>query len=362
MRKPKILIVAGGTGGHVFPGLAIARALKDQNCSVIWLGTKNGIESRVIPEAGFKIEYINVGGLRGKTFKTFIYSLAKLLTSFMYSFVILIRHRPDVVLGMGGFASGPPALAAFLLRYPVIIHEQNAIAGGTNKILARIASLVLEAFPGSFPVNIKAQTIGNPVRQDITKLEPPNIRLKDREGPIRILVLGGSQGSLILNKTLPNALKDVSSSMKLEVLHQAGEKTLTEAQNAYEGVSVGLYLVEFIEDMADAYNWADIVICRSGAMTVTELMTVGLPAILIPFSKAIDDHQTKNANVMKKIGAAEIIQEKDLGNGKLTLLMRDWVEDRSTLRQRALLATSMAKPEATNDIVKACLNYVSSYD
>jgi len=263
---------------------------------------------------------------------------------------------------MGGYVSGPGALAAFLLRYPVIIHEQNAIAGGTNKILARIASLVIEAFPGSFPENIKAQTIGNPVRQDITLLDPPNIRLKDRKGPIKILVIGGSQGSLILNNSLPKVFNDLASSAKLEVLHQAGEKTLSEAQKGYEDVPVGLYLVEFIDDMADAYNWADIVICRSGAMTVTELMTVGLPAILIPFSLAIDDHQTANANVMKKIGAAEIIHEKELKNGKLTLLLRNWIEDRSKLQQRACLAASMSKPNATNEIVKSCLNYVSSYD
>ena len=362
MKQPKIMIMAGGTGGHVFPGLAIAKALRNHNCSVIWLGTKLGIESKVVSEAGFKIEYINVGGLRGKTLKAFFYSLFKLLMAFAHSFVILLRHRPDVILGMGGYVSGPGALAAFLLRYPVIIHEQNAIAGGTNKILARIASLVIEAFPGSFPENIKAQTIGNPVRQDITLLDPPNIRLKDRKGPIKILVIGGSQGSLILNNSLPKVFNDLASSAKLEVLHQAGEKTLSEAQKGYEDVSVGLYLVEFIDDMADAYNWADIVICRSGAMTVTELMTVGLPAILIPFSLAIDDHQTANANVMKKIGAAEIIHEKELKNGKLTLLLRNWIEDRSKLQQRACLAASMSKPNATNEIVKSCLNYVSSYD
>ena len=361
MKQPKILIMAGGTGGHVFPGLAIAKNLQESKCKVIWLGTKRGIESRLVEEAGIDIEYINVGGLRGKSFRAFMRSVGKLMLAFFQSFVIILRQRPDVVLGMGGYVTGPGAIMAYIMRCPVIIHEQNAVAGGTNKLLSRIASLVIEAFPGSFPAHKNLRTFGNPVREDILSIPSPEVRLKDRDGPIKILVIGGSQGSLILNKTLPKAFRHLTSSVKLEVLHQAGKKTLQEAQKAYEGVPVGLYLVEFIDDMADAYAWADLVICRSGAMTVTELMTIGVPAILIPFSLAIDDHQTANARIMQEVGAAEIVHENELESGKLTLVLRDWIQDRNNLKRRACLARSSAKPNATENIVKSCLNYVSSY-
>ncbi len=362
MKQPKILIMAGGTGGHVFPGLAIAKDLQESKCKVVWLGTKRGIESRLVEEAGIDIEYINVGGLRGKSFRAFMRSVGKLMLAFFQSFVIILRQRPDVVLGMGGYVTGPGAIMAYIMRCPVIIHEQNAVAGGTNKLLSRIASLVIEAFPGSFPAHKNLRTFGNPVREDILSIPSPEVRLKDRDGPIKILVIGGSQGSLILNKTLPKAFRHLTSSVKLEVLHQAGKKTLQEAQKAYEGVPVGLYLVEFIDDMADAYAWADLVICRSGAMTVTELMTIGVPAILIPFSLAIDDHQTANARIMQEVGAAEIVHENELEGGKLTLVLRDWIQDRNNLKRRACLARSSAKPNATENIVKSCLNYVSSYD
>jgi len=362
MSRAKILIMAGGTGGHVFPGLSVAKALTESGCSVIWLGTKEGIENKLVPEAGIDIEFISVMGLRGKNIRTTLIALRRMFAAFFQSFLILMRHRPQVVLGMGGFASGPGALAAFVLRYPLIIHEQNAVPGSTNRFLSKIASSVLEAFPGSFPSNIKAITIGNPVRREIAEIEEPNKRLEDREGPIRILVIGGSQGSLILNKAIPIALKELSLITKLEVLHQAGHKTISQAKEAYENVSVGLYLVEFIEDMADAYKWADMVICRAGAMTVTELTNVGLPAIFIPFSMAIDDHQNANAKLMQEVGAAEIIQEKDIASGALALVLRDWIEDRNILKRRANLATSLAKPESTSDIVEVCLNYVNQND
>jgi len=362
MRQTKVLIMAGGTGGHVFPGLSVAKALMETGCSVVWVGTKEGIENKLVPEAGIDIEFISVMGLRGKNIRTTLIALRRMFIAFFQSCLILVRNRPNVVLGMGGFVSGPGALAAFFLRYPLIIHEQNAVPGSTNRFLSRIASSVLEAFPNSFPSNIKARTIGNPVRQEIVEIEEPKKRLEDRHGPIRILVIGGSQGSLTLNKAVPMALKELSSITKIEVLHQAGYKTISQAKEAYENVSVGLYLVEFIEDIADAYKWADMVICRSGAMTVTELTNAGLPAIFIPFPMAIDDHQSENAKLMQEIGAAEIVQEKDIASGALSLVLRDWIEDRNILKRRASLATSLAKPESTSDIVEICLNYVNQND
>jgi UDP-N-acetylglucosamine--N-acetylmuramyl-(pentapeptide) pyrophosphoryl-undecaprenol N-acetylglucosamine transferase len=244
------------------------------------------------------------------------------------------------------------------MRYPLIIHEQNSIPGTTNKLLSKIASSVLEAFPNSFEKKVNARTVGNPIRNEITSIEQPKERLDGRDFPIRILILGGSQGSLVLNKSVPNSIKEIASIAKLEVLHQAGSKTIKEAQKSYENVPVGLYLVEFIDEIAEAYRWADIVICRAGAMTVSELLAAGLPAIFIPFSLATDDHQTENAKFMKEIGAAEIVSENEIEKGALSLILRDWIQDRAILERRSCLARSNSKSEATNAIVETCLNYV----
>lgn len=359
MSRAKIMILAGGTGGHVIPGLTIAKALEDAKCDITWIGTKGGIEEKLVPKANIKIEYINVMGLRGKSLMNVLIAVKQLIQSIFQSINLLMKYRPDVVIGMGGYVSGPGGIAAFLLRYPLVIHEQNSVPGTTNKFLAKIASSVLEAFPGSFRSNMNAKTIGNPIREEIALIEDPKKRLQDRNFPIRILVLGGSQGSLILNQSVPKAIKEVASSSKLEVFHQAGEKTLSNAKKAYENVPVGLYLVDYIDDIAEAYKWADLVICRAGAMTVSELLAVGLPVIFIPFSKATDDHQTENAKYMQELGAAEIVSENDISNDLLTITLNDWVKDRSVLKRRACLARSKAKLNSTSDIVEICLNYVS---
>lgn len=359
MSRARIMILAGGTGGHVIPGLTIAKALENANCDITWIGTEDGIEEKLVPKANIKIEYINVMGLRGKSLKNVLIAVKQLIQSLFQSINLLLKYRPDVVIGMGGYVSGPGGIATFLMRYPLVIHEQNSVPGTTNKFLARIASSVLEAFPGSFTNKVNAKTVGNPIREEIALIEDPRIRLQGRNFPIRILVLGGSQGSLILNQSVPKAIKEVALSNKLEVFHQAGEKTLSQAKKAYEDVSVGLYLVDFIDDIADAYKWADLVICRAGAMTVSELLAVGLPVIFIPFSKASDDHQTENAKYMQELGAAEIVSENDISKGLLTSTLNDWVKDRSILKRRASIARSKARLNSTSDIVEICLNYVS---
>ena len=358
MSRAKVMIMAGGTGGHVIPGLTIAKALEDSGCTVVWLGVRGGIEEKLVPKANIKIEYITVAGLRGKNLKNIITSLKKLFKALFQCFSILKEQRPDVILGMGGYVSGPGGIAGFLMRYPLIIHEQNSIPGTTNKLLSKIASSVLEAFPNSFEKKVNAKTVGNPIRNEIISIEQPKERLDGRDFPIRILILGGSQGSLVLNKSVPNSIKEIASIAKLEVLHQAGSKTIKEAQKSYENVPVGLYLVEFIDEIADAYQWADIVICRAGAMTVSELLAAGLPAIFIPFSLATDDHQTENAKFMKEIGAAEIVSENEIEKGALSLILRDWIQDRAILKRRSCLARSSSKSGATNAVVETCLNYV----
>jgi UDP-N-acetylglucosamine--N-acetylmuramyl-(pentapeptide) pyrophosphoryl-undecaprenol N-acetylglucosamine transferase len=355
MSAGPILVMAGGTGGHVYPALAVARALREKSRDVVWLGTHRGIEARVVPAAGIPIEWVAVSGLRGKGVATLLLAPFKLVYALTQSLLVMLRHRPAAVLGMGGFVSGPGGLAAWLTRRPLIIHEQNAVAGMTNRLLARLARVVLQAFPGSFNSTCNAETVGNPVRIDIAGIAGPEQRLAGRSGPLRLLVLGGSQGALALNETVPAALALLPPGSRPIVRHQAGERTLDRARSAYETHGIDVELDAFIEDMAGAYAWADLVICRAGALTVAELSAAGLPAIFVPFPAAVDDHQTANAQALVEAGAAAILQQADMTDQSLAGLLESWLSSRESLLERARSSRELAMPDALGRITDHCL-------
>ena len=355
MSSRPILVMAGGTGGHVYPALAVARALQMHSREVVWLGTHRGLESRVIPEAGIDIEWISVKGLRRKGVLALFIAPLQLGWALLQSLAVIFRRRPAAVLGMGGFASGPGGVAAWLTRRPLVIHEQNAAAGMTNRLLARLARVVLQAFPGSFNSSVSAETVGNPVREDIAAIAEPADRYGDRQGPLRLLVLGGSQGALALNRTVPAALALLDTEQRPEVRHQCGERTLRTAREVYAEHDVTVELLPFIEDMAEVYAWADLVVCRAGALTVAELCAAGVPAIFVPYPSAVDDHQTANARPMVDAGAAAMIQEADLTPESLAELLREWLQSRAVLSKCAQKARSLACPNSLSRITEICL-------
>jgi len=350
-----VLIMAGGTGGHVFPALAVAHDLIARGRDVVWLGTPRGIENRLIPAAGIPLERVRVAGLRGKGALSWLLAPFRLLLALWDALRIVRRVRPSAVLGMGGFAAGPGGVAAWLLRRPLVIHEQNAAAGLTNRLLAGIAREVLQAFPGSFSVRVNAHTIGNPVRTDIIEIAPPSERFAGREGPLRILVLGGSQGALALNRSVPEAVALLNDSAAVEIRHQAGERTYGEAVQAYKDSGVQAEVLQFIDDMAGMYAWADVVVCRAGALTIAELAAAGVGALLVPFPAAVDDHQTKNARYLVDADAAVLMPQAQLTPQSLAAELQRCIADRNLVRERAVRARELAKPAATVDLVEACL-------
>jgi UDP-N-acetylglucosamine--N-acetylmuramyl-(pentapeptide) pyrophosphoryl-undecaprenol N-acetylglucosamine transferase len=342
----RVLVMAGGTGGHVFPALAVAESLRSRGVEVVWMGTRLGLEARVVPAAGFPVEWIAIGGLRGKAFATRLGAPVNIGLAVVQALRVMLRVRPHVVLGMGGYATGPGGVAAWLTRRPLVIHEQNAIAGTTNRLLARIARRVLAAFPGAFPDGVQTEVVGNPVRPAIAALAAPQARLGGREGPVRLLVLGGSQGALSLNEAVPEALARLPEPLRPVVRHQAGRNTLDIAQQAYARVGVEAEITEFIDDMAEAYAWADLAICRAGALTVSELAAAGLAAVLVPFPAAVDDHQTLNGGYLVAAGAAVLVPEKQLGPDRLARVLAGLVGDRGRLLDMARRARDAARPEA----------------
>jgi UDP-N-acetylglucosamine--N-acetylmuramyl-(pentapeptide) pyrophosphoryl-undecaprenol N-acetylglucosamine transferase len=305
-----VLIMAGGTGGHVFPALALARLLRARSREVIWLGTQRGLEARVVPAENFPIEWLSVGGLRGKGVATLLAAPWRLLRALWQALAIVRRHKPAVVVGMGGFVTGPGGLAAWLCRRPLLIHEQNAIAGFTNRCLAPLAREVLTAFPGAFGARQRTRLIGNPVREDIAALPAPAARMAGRCGAIRLLVVGGSLGAMRLNQTVPQAIASLAAAggnpLQFEIRHQAGEKHIDAARAAYAGAGVAGDVSAFIADMAQALGWADLVICRAGALTIAELSAAGAASVLVPYPHAVDDHQTHNAGFLVEAGAARL--------------------------------------------------------
>jgi len=348
----KVLIMAGGTGGHVFPALAVAHELRARGHEVLWMGAANSFESRTVVPQGFPIETIRVAGLRGKGWRQLLGAPLLILNALRDALRVVRAYRPQVVLGMGGFAAGPGGLAARILRVPLVIHEQNAAAGFTNRMLARIADRVLEAFPRTFP---EANTVGNPVRAAIAELPPPRQRLEGRVGPARVLVLGGSQGALALNQIVPQALALLPATARPQLWHQAG-RTLDTARAAYAAAGVMARIDGFINDMPAAYSWADLVICRAGASTVAELCAAGCGAVLVPFPYAVDDHQTANGRYLVEAGAAILVQERELGADGLANLLKNLLADRAGLLRMAEAARGRAWPDATRVIVHELLN------
>lgn len=342
-----IVIMAGGTGGHVFPALAVAQYLMEKGWQVSWVGTKKGLESRVIPEHGIDIDWLSVSGIRGKGFMAKLTAFWGLIKACFQSFAILRRRKPDVVLGMGGFASGPGGLMARLLGIPLVIHEQNRVPGTTNRLLARIASRVLEAFPDSFNKKISAVCTGNPLRKDF--LTAPNDQSRELDRRLRILVFGGSQGAKILNEIVPEAmalLKDV------EIRHQTGAVMREQVAARYQQLSIDAEVSAFINDMVEAYRWADVVICRSGAMTVSEVAAMGVPAIFIPLPNAIDDHQVANARFLTEIGAGMLLLQQDLNASALAEKINSI---RAQLQTMAHLAKQCARLDATDVVADYCM-------
>lgn len=350
----KIVIMAGGTGGHVFPALAVADALRARGHEVTWIGTRSGLEARVVPAAGFPLEWIEVAGLRGKGWRTLLVAPWRVARALGQAWKILRRLRPAVALGMGGFASGPGGLAARLRGCPLVLHEQNAVPGFTNRVLSRVARRVLEGFPGSFAAARRAEYVGNPVRDEILALPAPEQRFAGRDGALRLLVIGGSQGARALNETLPPALAELEVPLP-EIWHQTGTRDVEAVAQAYRERNIPARVAAFIENMAEAYAWADLVVCRAGALTIAELTAAGLGAVLVPFAAAVDDHQTRNAGFLVNAGAAELLAQRNLSAQSLSAILRRLLSDRGVLLQMARCARALAKPGAAQRVAEICL-------
>jgi len=350
------LVMAGGTGGHVFPALATARVLQRRGYEIVWLGTQRGIESRLVPAAGIPVEWLSVSGLRGKGLVTLLVAPVRLAVALFQALRAVRKHKPSVVLGAGGFASGPGGVAAWLLRRPLVVHEQNAVAGMTNRVLARLADRVLEGFPGSFGRGVRAEHVGNPVRPEIAAVAPPERRYPAREGRARLLVFGGSQGAARLNAVVPAALAELPAALRPEVIHQTGRHGYDETVAAYQSRGIDADVRPFIDDMAGAYGWADFAVCRSGALTVAELAAAGVPAVLVPFPAAVDDHQTRNAEHVVRAGAAVLLPERELTPVSLAATLRELLEaGRPRLAQMAAAARGTAIIDADERLADACV-------
>ena len=338
-----ILIMAGGTGGHVFPALAVAKKLSELGARVTWLGTHRGIESTVVPNAGFDIEYISVEGLRGRHKAELLLAPFKLARALWQAFGVVKRIKPDCVLGFGGFVSGPGGLVTKMVKVPLIIHEQNSVAGLTNKWLAKISNRVLTGFPNVLELPKGALWVGNPVREDIAPRE------EGKRKRLRALVIGGSQGAHSFNMKLPKVFADLG--VELKIKHQAGRGKIKEVRALYDMNQVDARVVEFIDDMAAAYQWADFLICRAGAMTITECCAVGKPALLVPFPFSAGDHQIHNANTLVDVGAAEMVLNHKLDSADMTDVLLKFTAGRERLRLMGENARKLHKPNATAAVV-----------
>ena len=349
-----ILIMAGGTGGHVFPGLAVADALRARGVPVVWLGTRAGLEARAVPAEGIPIEWLPVRGLRRNGVLGWAIAPFALLRATARAWRVIRRHRPRAVLGMGGYVAGPGGVAARLAGVPLVIHEQNAVAGLTNRILARLARRVLCGFEGAFGKR-PATVTGNPVRGAIRSLPVDRGPGGDPAAVPRLLVIGGSLGALALNTAVPAAVAALPAHRRPVVYHQAGERTLETAQAAYRDAGVDAQVVPFIDDMAQAYRWADLVICRAGALTVSELAIAGVAAILVPLPAAVDDHQTRNARHLVATGGGWLLPQDALADGQLAALLETCLDDRAALRRHGDAARALAAPEAAEAVAEHCL-------
>ena len=354
-----LMVMAGGTGGHVYPALAVADALRARGWEVFWLGTRAGLEARVVPAAGIGMVWVNMGGVRGKGVLKKLLLPLTLLVAFWQSLRAILQHRPDVVLGMGGYTAFPGGMMASLLNKPLVIHEQNSVGGLTNRVLACLADRVLTAFPKVFthtydkPIpcrRVATEWVGNPVRSDIAATTASD--RAGRSGPLRLLVVGGSLGAQALNERVPQALALLPADKRPQVVHQSGRQHLEALRTNYAAAGVDAEVRDYIEDMAAEYRACDFAICRAGAMTVAELACAGVPAVLVPFPFAVDDHQTGNAEFLADAGAAWLVQQKDLSAEKLAALIGGL--DRATLSVMADKARALAKPDATARVADIC--------
>jgi len=344
-----IMIMAGGTGGHVFPGLAVADFLRDSGWRVVWLGARSGMEANLVPKRGYDMAWVSFSGLRGKGPVAFLLLPLRLLLAFWQSARAIFAHRPDVVLGMGGYISFPGGMMAALLGKPLVVHEQNSIAGLANKVLAGVADRVLCAFPGALK---RATLTGNPVRAEIAAIAAPESRYAERSGPLRVLVVGGSLGAKALNDIVPRALALLTGERPL-VTHQSGAQHVESLRQAYSAAGVTAKTPAFIEDMAAAYAEADLVVCRAGAITVAEIAVAGVASALVPYPHAVDDHQRANARFLADAGAAVLVPQSELSAERLAGLLAGF--DRVRLRDMARRARSLGKPDATAAVAKICM-------
>ena len=357
--KSSVLIMAGGTGGHIFPGLAVAEKLRQCGVDVRWLGAQGGMECLKVPPAGIPLDVVAISGLRGKGAGRWLSMPWKLLRAVYQAFTLIGEHTPCCAISFGGYAAGPGGLAARLRGIPLLVHEQNRIPGMTNQVLARFAKRVLQAFPGTWDEKLEPESCGNPVRKSVTDLHAPASRMAGRQGAIRILVTGGSQGARALNLLLPEALTLLPPDPGFEVRHQAGKNRDDETRGAYRKAGIEAEISEFIDDMAEAYGWADIVVCRSGALTVSELAAAGVAAILVPFPYAVDDHQTRNAEFLVEAGAAVLMPETGITAELVADILLSLAVDRKNLVQMAENARTVSVPDSAERVAGLCMEYLA---
>lgn len=347
-----VLIMAGGTGGHIFPGLAVAQALIERGVPVRWLGAHGAMETRLVPEAGIPLDTLAISGVRGKSLLTRLLAPLRLVRAVASAFGLLGRMRPRAVVSFGGFAAGPGGMAAVLRRVPLVVHEQNRIAGLTNRTLARFATRTLTGFPDVLPRGV---WVGNPVRDTIAALPSPELRFELRDGPPRLLILGGSLGARALNQQVPLAVAQLPADRRPLIRHQCGRDQVEATQDAYAQAGVDAQVEPFIADMANAYGWADLVVCRAGALTIAELAAAGVGAILVPYPHAVDDHQTGNARFLADQDAAVLLPQPELEAGALAALLSERLGDRPRLLAMANAARGCARTDAAAQVADACL-------
>ncbi len=343
-----LLIMAGGTGGHIFPALAVAEKMRDSGWRVVWLGNPDGMEARLVPQHGLEMVWVKFAALRGKGFVRKLLLPLNLLRGFWQAQKVIRQVQPDVVLGMGGYITFPGGMMAALLGKPLVLHEQNSVAGLANRVLAGVADRIATGFPN---VLNKGVWLGNPVRPEIARIAPPAERFAERTGALRLLVIGGSLGAQALNEMVPQGMALLGENEQPQIVHQAGEKHIEALKANYAAVGVQAHCVSFIEDMAGAYEWADLVICRAGALTVAELAATGVASILVPFPHAVDDHQTGNARFLVNVGGAFLLAQRELTPDAIALI-RNY--NRGQLLEMAEKARSLAKPDATAELANLC--------
>ena len=347
--KSPVMIMAGGTGGHIFPGLAVAEALRLRGVPVLWLGSEGGMETRLVSEHGIAIETLAIKGLRGKDLRSLMLAPWRIFTAVRKATALIRRHKPAAVVSFGGYTAGPGGLAAWLQGRPLLVHEQNRAPGMTNRLLARIADQVMTGFPDSFP-GIANQVVGNPVRPEISALPAPAMRFADRDGVLRVLILGGSQGARAINESLPGIFASLQSTHRFAIRHQCGEKMLEQARATYTAAGVDAVIEPFITDMAEAYGWADVVIGRAGALTVAEICAAGVAGILIPLPTAVDDHQARNAEYLQHCGGGLWFRQDEALTKNIAHALSALAADPQRRLVMAGAARAAAYPQAANDV------------